>query len=348
MTPRRSSLPGLLGLLAIAALAAPGCMTGDATGTVELPITATGTDGATYRLPAGTALHLTSDSGDYAADLSLDGDEPVAEMALPVGDYQAVLTNPNGYTTSWPLTRTTADGDTTVAADLLTAMPMAFSIADGQATPLTLQLRVTTVGDVTFANGTVDVSVEVGAIVGDASDASFVGHYQPITTVFDGASPALQGQLTWSNGASLPFAVDAHLAGPWIQESPTLVCADVVATGGWGEADAGWIALLSELVGGGGAVCVDGTAVSLYVRRDGDATSALAPELPGEHGFWISIQGTLPAPIYDGTTLSLSSLNESTGLAGGFLDVGIDDDASSTSVVHTWGNSNNVAIQLTP
>src|SRR5689334_3342963 len=94
------------------------------TGTVDMPLTSVGSDGATYRLPDGTRLSLAANPSPFY-DVGLDGDGASVTFSAAEGSYQADLYNAeHEYTTQWPLLRTASDGTvSTVDARLVTALP---------------------------------------------------------------------------------------------------------------------------------------------------------------------------------------------------------------------------------
>jgi hypothetical protein len=67
----------------------------------------------------------------------------------------------------------------------------------------------------------------------------------------------------------------------------------------------------------------ESTGVVVDVIRDGQATSALAPMLPGEHRFELFAQGQLPAAIWDGSRLDLPGLVAPTLLESPFSGLSI-------------------------
>ena len=73
----------------------------DSFGSLATAVTATGTDGATYRLPAGTYVQAYNDIFyDY---WSMDGDNSILSVEVPVGNYFVALGHGNGYTIYFPL-----------------------------------------------------------------------------------------------------------------------------------------------------------------------------------------------------------------------------------------------------
>src|SRR5262245_31651444 len=55
-------------------------------GTVSATLVTTGSDGALYRFPTGSVLHITSDT--FNAGYNLDNDATVLNATLPVGSYR--------------------------------------------------------------------------------------------------------------------------------------------------------------------------------------------------------------------------------------------------------------------
>jgi hypothetical protein len=89
MTTTRQVIRALCFPLALAA-----CTADDgapSTGRVALAVVATGSDGATYRLTAGTELLMTQTGVPVAFTVRLDGDAAVVTVPVPPGLYQTDL-----------------------------------------------------------------------------------------------------------------------------------------------------------------------------------------------------------------------------------------------------------------
>jgi len=67
------------------------------TGTLSAALTATGTDGASYRFPAGTALVVQTTNGSFTAPIPLDGTGTDVTQTLAVGSFLANVSAPNGF-----------------------------------------------------------------------------------------------------------------------------------------------------------------------------------------------------------------------------------------------------------
>jgi hypothetical protein len=114
----------------------------DSFGSLAAAVTATGTDGATYRLPAGTYVQVWNDTFyDY---WSMDGDMNILSVEVPVGDYYVALGHPTDTRSTGPLDRENPDATTetvngtpspqpvsvtVTAATLLAGLP--FQVVDG-------------------------------------------------------------------------------------------------------------------------------------------------------------------------------------------------------------------------
>src|SRR5262245_55855798 len=97
----------MLSLLGVAAISMAACATTeDRVGTVDMALTTVGTDGATYRLPVGTFLLLSS--GTYIASYDLGADAASLRADIPIGAFSATLMPDLG--TTWPLRRERTDG----------------------------------------------------------------------------------------------------------------------------------------------------------------------------------------------------------------------------------------------
>src|SRR5262245_60983227 len=150
-------------IIVVAMLALAACAVGvGETGTVEVPLSTIGADGATYRLPEGSQVLLTN--GEYFQYLLVDGPEASLHVEVPVGSVNATLWNPAGYADRWPLVRELADGTTdTVMATLATPLPATVEVAEGQTASIAFSFVVAQIGTISFAHGAVDISVAVGS-----------------------------------------------------------------------------------------------------------------------------------------------------------------------------------------
>lgn len=128
--------------------------TAEETGTVELPLIAQASSGATYRLRDATfelegAAFVTIDTRDEAAD-----DDASLELDLPTGTYTAKLLE------GWRLVRVEDDGsESGVSAQLTSANPLSFSIGEGVITPVVFRFKLSS-GDVNFGGAEIGIDVD--------------------------------------------------------------------------------------------------------------------------------------------------------------------------------------------
>jgi len=286
----------------------------DDLGTVGVALTATDARGSTYRLPADTRLVMYG--GAFYDEFSLDGDVPFVRITVPAGDYSAELTNGAGYTTQWPLERTAVDGTVeTVTAVLTTPMPAPVTITENGQTNLVVNFALPDVGLVTFAEGSVDVSISVSDSTATVSGTSFSSTFD-VTSVFSDPTtpPQLPPRLPVVGATGIGMNVDAQITGPWAKTSASSACAPVtlgVAT----ATQPGLADLLTESSGQNAQLCVYGGAggdvAEIFFYRVGTVT----PSTPtfAEFGsqnwlFMTFVDVQLAAPVFDGHTLDLQPL----------------------------------------
>ena len=160
----------------------------DSFGSLAAAVTATGTDGATYRLPAGTYVQVWNDTFyDY---WSMDGDMNILSVEVPVGDYYVALGHSNGYTIDWPLDRENPDATTeTVNGTLITPQPVSVTVTEGNTSSLVFQFQVVNGGTVTFAHGLIDFSIDVNEAESTVGRMTFSGTYTKDAETFGPTSP---------------------------------------------------------------------------------------------------------------------------------------------------------------
>ena len=292
---------------------------------VSLALHAPGPDGRTYRLPSSSFFHIEDAAGSVNS-VFIGGPQANVVFTVQVGTYagRARDESPAGDRTGsrWQLLRENGDGTTnTVSASLLNP-DESFTVVAGQTTHVALNFVVHGVGDVVFVTGKLDVRVAVTMDKVPATGGQINGELAVTSQRLQG-SAALNDALRATPGTTLPVQIAFRLAGPWLHRI-TSVCnnvVDVTITTG-GEHD-GLRAFISEvLTPSSTSLCIfESGFISFNLSRNGAATSALASELPGPHAFSFNLFGTGPAGLWDGTTLTLSQLNEPTllGNASAFL-----------------------------
>src|SRR5688572_2009899 len=84
-----------LRVLVLAGLGATACIEtpeeGDGYGSIGAAVTATGSDGATYRLMPGAYLQVVGQGNGFGDNFGLDGDAATISIDVPVGDYAVYL-----------------------------------------------------------------------------------------------------------------------------------------------------------------------------------------------------------------------------------------------------------------
>jgi len=184
-------------MLAVVSIALAACAMDDKDdlGNADFSLTGHSSSGTTYRLrhadltvdgPGGTQVFHTED------DLT----RTVITTHLPPGAYTVTLA------TGWNLDRVNADGTTTaVDATLLSANPLAFTIASGTHTPVVLKFQAGA-DQVPMGDGDADISIDVTDPV---PQALVVG--PPSLTVLEGATGTFTVHLAAAPSSPVTVAV---------------------------------------------------------------------------------------------------------------------------------------------
>ena len=339
-------------LLLVAALVAAGCVHEDeATGSVAAALTAVDGDGATYRLPSGTALQLYNTT--YYDEVSLDGDAAVVTIDLPVGDYGAALYHPYVSGNLWPLERTAPDGTVRIVDGyLVTPMPQSVSIFEGTTTSLALVFEVPEFGEITFAEGALDVSLEVEETTAGGVDLAAGGYYT-ITSVWTSptAPDGLADRLP-HEADIVEVGVNATVTGPFAKSSSIAACAPAQLTA-IGSGNPAMIDLLIE-ANDQQRICVFATEPPRLMIQGVRAGAALTPTFADLFsGSWFFVGGVmvdLPAPVFDGHTLDLDPIaGTNTGPGTASYRVGGTVDGVPADWYLMEGQTNvTVTVSLTP
>jgi hypothetical protein len=291
-------------------------------GSVAVALTSTGADGAIYRLRPGTRVRMAQDGGGFFGEFDVGGDAAVVRLDLPVGEYRAQLFDglfyPEGM---WFLERVVGTTTETVEARLVTPMPVALEVLEDATTSLVFQFSVARGGVLTFAYGSVDVSIDVAVV--EATGFRYSMGASPATVervVIAPNAPAGLSTLVPGVGSANPFTITGTL-GNWRAASPGQVCAALVVEGIGG--DAILQDLLLEAVNASGAMgeearstaCLspgaDGAlelTVSLY-RRGPPVTQGFADLGEDELGFFVQWTSKgVPEEAWDGRSLDLDAL----------------------------------------
>ncbi len=285
-------------------------------GHINVPLTAPGAGGTSYRLPSGTQLLLSS--ATYFGEFPLDGDAPSLTVNVPPDDYAVSLFNRAGYTSEWPLVRSNADGMTETVQATLDAPPT-IRIATDQTTTLSLRFHVALAGPVAFSNGALDVSIEVDEAAAGAFEFQIAAPSLTVTLAAptEAAPFDLAGMLPVVGSADQRYVVTAQTTGPWYISQPDLACAPIAATVN-ASGDRQFGNFITEAYSSDGlTVCVQQLAarlaqVSVFFQRAGAAVTPLLASF-GDHSYsaLYGIAAAVNDDLFDGSTLQLRPLEGS-------------------------------------
>lgn len=322
----------------------------DSYGSLAAAVTATGTDGATYRLPAGTYVQVWNDTFyDY---WSMDGDMNVLSVEVPVGDYYVSLIHGNGYTVEWPLNRTYPDATSeTVNGTLLTPQPVSVTVTEGMTSSLVFQFQVVDAGTVTFAHGLIDFSIDVNVAETTVGRSTFTGNYTKDGETFGPTAPAELIPMVHPLGSTIFHQIAVNVVGDWVQTSSNSVCSTATLIGG--TVSSIYVELAREAWTGGATarLCVYGGIYSPYIfvasQRSGPAVTATFQTLGDvDYYFYQSMATTLPDAVFDGETLDLGAMTGTFTLTGN-LSSTIYALPSGASAYETWYVDSNTSSAMT-
>ncbi|HET7538749.1 MAG TPA: hypothetical protein VFK05_02720 [Polyangiaceae bacterium] len=283
-------------------------------GTLSAALVATGSDGASYRFPAGTLLDVFSDS--FTAVLPLNTDEDVASARLPVGVFQVA---PLGAT---QLERTSNGTTTLVDATLLNVQPIALEIFENQVTSLELRFQVTDVSSVTFSVGSLRVALgvevehrEFGRQV--LTDAT--ANVQQVTFSASATSAARQ-LLAVDVGTAAPLHLVFEPTSPWALEVTNTACVRGQLTSAQSSPQSLLSARFAEVVGAEGSYCITDYGSQDLAFLNVLATTTPVDQrsaLPGaDNLFFLVLDGTID-DVFDGVTLRQQELEQPHAFSGG-------------------------------
>lgn len=292
----------------------------DAYGSLATAITATGSDGASYRMPAGAYVQLYN--GSFYENWSMDGDFQILTIDVPVGGYDASLGHASGYTVEWPLERTNPDATTeTVTATLVTPQPVAVTVNEGATSSLVFQFQVVDGGTVTFAHGLVDISIDVEVDESTIGRATYSATYNKDSENFGPTAPPELGDLVHGLGEGVFHQITINVVGDWVQTSSNSACSTATLIGG--TVSPSYVELTREawLSGATARLCVYGGIYAPYVivwsYRAGTAITPTFQALGTfDFTFYQTMTTVLPDPIFDGSNLDLGAMTGAFTVSG--------------------------------
>lgn len=314
-------------------------------GSINVSLIAADGDGATYRLPPGSALTLGKSGDNVVGIVSLDGGNggpgaapgPTSQtIEVAAGDYAIGLIDTARDTTVWPLTRIHPDGTTDIVQGVLDLSPT-LTVADHQTTPLVIRFHVATAAPITFASGDIDVSVQVDETAATGFDfaISAQGLVAKTVSVGENAPAALAARLPAQNDATDSYTVSGHTTSPWARRTASTVCAFQVTASASAMGNQGFIELVAEAptIGEQG-LCIEQVgpgqaSLTMHTGHLGTAATSLLSDL-GDHEYMLdhTVQIAVAADLFDGTTLDLRPL---LGAHPASVNVFGDISAQSTS-----------------
>lgn len=310
----RSSFVGLAALVSLSVMGV-GCTeepASESVGHVTIPLTAPGSDGAIYRLPPNTSLFLSN--GPFFGSFLLDGDASSLTVDVPPGDYFVSMFNSDANGTSWPLLRQDPDGTTQMVSATLN-LTRTLSVRENETTSLVIRFQVGGVFPITFATGSVDVSVAIDEITATSLTFELTATTLDVSDVQIGemAPAALAPRLPSVGPSGIQYRVTLQTTGPWALASPQQVCAPVVATQ-QATGHPGFIDLIAEAPPHESAqICIFqfGSFAEIWVSfsRFGDALTPLLSDLEGtEYLVDNFLALDFEVDVFDGKTLHLQRL----------------------------------------
>ncbi|HEU4727238.1 MAG TPA: hypothetical protein VFT22_05105 [Kofleriaceae bacterium] len=330
----------------------------ESVGYVSIPLTASGGGGATYHLPPFTSL-LLSGAGFFGS-FSLDDDTAVKTVKVPPGDYAVFLSDGKGDSTVFPLIRENADGSFDTVPATLDLTP-AITVTENETTPLVIRFHVPIVGSITFAVGSVDVSVAIDETAATSFDIELSIHEATtaFVTVGDTAPAELASRLPATGDTGHSYVASMHTTGPWTFPAAGAVCVPVAgsvhAGGNQGFAD-----LIAEAPPSGGEqLCIQQLSpeqafISLSFFASGTPTTPLLSDLPARQ-FFVNhaIFPQIDARLFDGTTLRLKALEgihtANTAVTAAIsAEVDTPDGGTTFEFWHAFEESGTGTITLTP
>lgn len=287
-------------------------------GTLQLALSATGPDGATYALPADAVL--TVERADASmVPVRLDLQDPQAtslRVPLAPGDYVATLEQLVNARGEILLSRQLGGTTQEVSAELLSANPVAFTIASGAVESLPIRFALATLGDVVFDVGTLDVQVglqdsatpgQARGFVGDLGQAFVIHSYSQSPF-----GPILGELNQLPQGASVSMHYEVARAGSW-ELSPHEICAPIEARTFNVPESFAMSVLFNEPLGGTGRICFadaeTGGTVRISLQRQGPALNpGLANELGRDIDLRVTLEGRADHAFVADGKLSLTEL----------------------------------------
>jgi hypothetical protein len=297
-------------------------------GTLSAALSATGADGATYTFPSGTFLLIQGTSINFSDFIPLDSADTQISVKLPAGSFQASFFTNDGSPPQ--LNKTVGATTTLVPATPLNAQPITFDITANQITPLALHFQTSTLSDVVFTLGQLQVTLDVTqANVATGSKVIESGSTTLDTVTFgSSASPEAQTLLAVNVGDTFNQGMVFTPTGAWALRTPGETCIDGQITSVSFPAGTGFGARMSELNAAQANVCVVDGGAQDFVSINAFTFSTppeQVPALPSFYDFFVFLEGSTPIDVFDGTTLKQDAFAGGLALGSVFFEHEIFD-----------------------
>ena len=318
----------------------------------------TETNGIRYRLPDGAYLEITNDDYFYQT-VDLSGDETLETVQLPAGEFDVTLLHDDVTDIVWPLTRIDIDdSESTVDAELVSSNPADIVIVGDETSSLVLHFELSSLENVTFQNGSLDVTLDVDPPFG-SQDTSTID-----SEVYQPNAPVDLPSVLIMNGQTYVHSVDMSATDSWYSSKTSKVCIHLATDHYTIDASDGLALLLAEVTadGGTGRICIEDpedplepNEIQISQYRTGPATTSLASTLTGEsYLFYVSWIADLPTDALEvgssETILDLDPLRQQTVIEAGTLRNYIFDAVSEPfeNLYYSSGALSEFTIQFAP
>ena len=323
---RANSVNEFLVSIIVLSIAQASCAAPDDTsvGSFVVPLL-TETNGIRYRLPDGAYLEITNDAYFYET-VDLSGDETLETVQLPAGEFDITLLHDDVTDTVWPLTRIDIDdSESTVDAELISSNPAEVVIVGDETSSLVLHFELSSLENVTFQNGSLDVTLDVDPPFASQDTSTIVYEsYEP-------NAPVDLPSILTMNGQTYVHSLDMSATDSWYSKRTSMVCIHLATDHYTIDASDGLALLLAEVTadGGIGRICIEDpedplepNEIQISQYRTGPATTSLATTLTGEsYLFYVLWYGDLPTDVLEvgpsETILDLNPLRQQTTIDSG-------------------------------
>ncbi|MGE3675851.1 MAG: hypothetical protein AB7K71_39650 [Polyangiaceae bacterium] len=287
---------------------------GEAAGSVDLALQATGPDGATYRLTPNTLLWVSNQDQSVLDALYIESAETVQTFSLPPDDYEATVrtSRPDG---SFELERSDGTQTEIVSARYVGVNPTPFHITANSTTALTLPFRVADLGDITFDVGRLAVDLDVGVEAQSPTGGQMSLQAAHVDQQTFGGELSGVSDYEVATDASIDQSWAWRITSPFRLTTANRACAAIEVTSAQSN-QAAWTDLFRIVPHSLGELCVIDNdpypydTVQLSTRQTADLTgTGLTDFLSGSsYEVFTYVDAYVPSNALEGNTLHLDQL----------------------------------------